>query len=79
MTMTNKFQHRHYAAIASVLADAREAPAEYGFTGGQRDKVLDSLEARLIRLFKADNYGFSADRFTKAARRAPDMHGKDKR
>lgn len=72
-----KFQHRHYAAIADVLADARK----HGFQGigpNITDQVLYELESAFVSMFKGDNARFSADRFRRAARRAPDMHGKDK-
>lgn len=67
------FQHRHYKAIASVLADARASattPVEHG--------VINDLEARLVTAFKADNPKFSVARFEAASSRSPDMHGKDK-
>jgi hypothetical protein len=67
------FQHRHYKAIADVLADMRDT--ELDLTAPH---VLDEFEDRLVRLFRGDNVGFSPDRFRAAARRAPDMHGKDK-
>jgi hypothetical protein len=67
--MATTFQHRHYAAIADVLADIRENEGLIS---------INYLEDRLIKLFKADNPKFSADRFRKAATRAPNMHGKDR-
>ena len=81
--MTNPmFQHRHYAAIAAVLGDAREEEKSI-FDGGPtslaREGSLDRLEDRLLKLFERDNDNFDRRRFVLAARRAPDMHGKDKR
>jgi hypothetical protein len=69
------FQHRHYVAIAAVLADARE---DEGGTHTPWQAAFDDMEDRLIRMFKADNYGFKPSRFRAAARRAPDMHERDK-
>lgn len=74
------FQHRHYAAIAAVLADARDPADNGGLTLPDRElAAIDRLETRLADLFASDNGNFDRDRFLKAARRAPDMHGKDKR
>lgn len=70
------FEHRHYAALADLLADARE---EEGGTDTPWQAAFQDVEARMIKLFKRDNDRFSADRFERAARRAPDMRGKDKR
>lgn len=69
------FQHRHYKAIAAVLADARE---EEGGTNTPWQSAFDDIEERFVKAFKADNDGFKPERFRAAARRAPDMHGKDK-
>ena len=71
--MRNMFQHRHYAALASIIADMRE---EHHWTVCN---APDDIEDRLVKLFAGDNRGFDEDRFRKAARRAPDMHGKDRR
>jgi hypothetical protein len=72
------FQHRHYAAIADVLADMREAAPRYATGDYTPEEAVTWFETELCRLFARDNYGFKPDRFRKAARRAPDMHGKDK-
>jgi hypothetical protein len=67
------FQHRHYKAIAAVLADLREESMS------ERELAeVDRFEAKLVRAFKADNDGFKPERFRAAAARAPDMHGQDK-
>ena len=66
------FQHRHYKAIADVLADCRE--------NGYLDSEADAMEFedRLIKMFKSDNYNFSESRFRAASNRSPEMRGKDK-
>lgn len=73
-----KFQHRHYAAVADVLADAREALQGSSNAVFAADNTLEDIEDRFVRMFKGDNYKFSESRFRAAARRSPDMHGKDK-
>jgi hypothetical protein len=81
--MASKFQHRHYAAIADVLANARES-VKRDYQYQSRDQLeaaqtaVTTVEALLLTVFRRDNGGFDAERFRKAARRAPDMHGKDK-
>lgn len=69
------FQHRHYAAIADLLAEARE---KEGGTDTPWQAAFNDIEARFVELFQRDNFKFSEDRFVKAARRSYDMHGKDK-
>lgn len=77
--MPSKFQHRHYAAIADVLADARDPNENGGLElPGRELDMIARIEGLLIRMFERDNDGFSPDRFRAAARRAPNMHGKDK-
>lgn len=75
------FQHRHYAALADLLADARDIADNRAMNAryGLNTATLDYLEAKLGDAFKRDNENFNRDRFERAARRAPDMHGKDKR
>lgn len=76
------FGHRHYKAIAGVLADARDKAQERGLRkvtyAAAADEAVTDLEARLVRMFEADNPGFKPERFIAAATRAPNMHGKDK-
>jgi predicted metal-dependent hydrolase len=67
------FQHRHYKAIADILADAREAR-----TSISKGCVIDDLELRFVQAFKRDNPKFLVERFRAAAQRLPTMHGKDK-
>lgn len=82
--MTNPtVQHRHYKAIADALATAREYELDVlGSPNMQQhervERALDRLEQRFVILFRGDNCGFSEDRFRKAARRDPKMHGKDR-
>jgi hypothetical protein len=59
------FQHRHYALIASVLAQMSE-----------RDNPT-AIKAALAVLFKRDNPQFDWDRFMSAANGEP--NGRDKR
>ena len=73
------FQHRHYKAIASILADSRDSLTGKSNATFAMDEAINDIEDRLVKLFKGDNAGFSEDRFRKAASRSPDMHGKDKR
>jgi hypothetical protein len=61
MTRQN-FSHRHYVAIASVLADLRADP--------------ETVRA-FATLFKADNSRFQGDRFYAAARGEP-INGRDR-
>lgn len=49
--MSNNFQHRHYAAIAQIIA-----------TSATRGELIQ----RLVELFKQDNPRFDAVRFAKA-------------
>lgn len=66
------FQHRHYKALADILADTRQ---ELGWS----DLSIKLLEKKLCRLFKEDNPSFSEARFVAAAwRDETNMHGKDK-
>lgn len=69
------FQHRHYKAIATALADVRAAPE---FMNVDQDTVT-RIEERLVVMFQSDNHNFDASRFKAAANRSNDMHGKDKR
>jgi len=57
------FQHRHYAAIAKVLSEAKTAAG---------------IESALLVLFQRDNPGFDAARFLAAAKGEP-INGKDRR
>lgn len=57
-----KFEHRHYVAIASVLADMRADP--------------ETVRA-FANLFKADNSRFQGERFYAAARGEP-VNGRDR-
>lgn len=57
------FQHRHYAAIAKVMAD---------------HNVSEDFRNALSGLFRNDNPNFDAYRFDQAARGEP-VNGKDKR
>lgn len=73
------FQHRHYAAIAAVLADARDPADNGGLTLPDRElAAIDRLETRLANMFAHDNGNFDPTRFLKAARRAPNMNGRDR-
>jgi hypothetical protein len=74
------FQHRHYAALADMLADARDGLACMADDTGKQHAAdtISELEDRMVSMFMRDNAKFSASRFRKAATRAPDMHGKDK-
>ena len=56
------FQHRHYVAIAKVLADLNADP--------------DMVRA-FASMFKADNFRFQGDRFYSAARGEP-INGRDR-
>lgn len=60
------FQHRHYAEIAKLLADA-----------DSRDDLL-AIKSAFAILFQRDNSRFDRDRFMAAANGAP-VNGKDKR
>lgn len=66
------FQHRHYAAIAKVLADNYDRSTNIGDL--QHGKIMRALSD----LFWRDNPNFDADRFFAASRGEP-VNGKDKR
>lgn len=70
------FQHRHYVAIAQVMADSRPLQVDGDFYHGTR------VEWRLRRsmladMFAADNPNFSRDRFEAACEGKP-INGRDK-
>ena len=56
--MASRYAKRHYEDMATVLRELR--------IGNQDDaslRTLDQVAIRLARLFRADNYEFSVERF----------------
>ena len=61
--MRTKFQRRHYAAVAQVIARAR-ARAQHNDCPAE---CVADLEQEFVDLFRADNPKFSPSRFIAAA------------
>lgn len=70
--MASKFQHRHYAAIAAVLADALKRES----CDLDKVEVVERITDDLAGLFARDNGNFQRPRFLAAAR--GNASGKDK-
>ena len=68
------FQHRHYKAIAGVIANARCFQDGDKFTNAiNRQELIDDF----TRMFRRDNCNFNADRFANAAHGVP-SNGRDR-